>query len=76
MNMLNNTDEILGGMLSFFAIENNVCCRFIICGLYYVEVVFFYAHFLKSFHHKWEIDEETVETVADYFSGLQNHFEW
>ena len=21
----------------------------------------------------WEIDGETVETVADYFSGLQNH---
>ena len=21
----------------------------------------------------WEIDEETVETVSDYFFGLQNH---
>ena len=21
----------------------------------------------------WEIDGETVDTVADYFSGLQNH---
>ena len=21
----------------------------------------------------WEIDGETVETVVDYFSGLQNH---
>ena len=21
----------------------------------------------------WEIDGETVETVSDYFSGLQNH---
>ena len=21
----------------------------------------------------WQIDEETVETVADYFWGLQNH---
>ena len=21
----------------------------------------------------WEIDAETVETVSDYFSGLQNH---
>ena len=21
----------------------------------------------------WQIDGETVETVADYFSGLQNH---
>ena len=24
----------------------------------------------------WEIDGEKVETVADYFSGLQNHCRW
>ena len=24
----------------------------------------------------WEIDGETVETVADYFFGLQNHCRW
>ena len=24
----------------------------------------------------WEIDRETVETVSDYFSGLQNHSRW
>ena len=24
----------------------------------------------------WQIDRETVETVADYFSGLQNHCRW
>ena len=24
----------------------------------------------------WEIDEKTVETVADYFGGLQNHCRW
>ena len=24
----------------------------------------------------WQIDEETVETVAGYFSGLQNHCKW
>ena len=24
----------------------------------------------------WEIDQETVETVSDYFSGLQNHCRW
>ena len=24
----------------------------------------------------WEIDWETVETVADYFFGLQNHCRW
>ena len=24
----------------------------------------------------WQIDEETVETVADYFFWLQNHCRW
>ena len=24
----------------------------------------------------WETDGETVETVSDYFSGLQNHYRW
>ena len=24
----------------------------------------------------WEIDGKTVETVADYFGGLQNHCRW
>ena len=24
----------------------------------------------------WEIDGETVETVSDYFLGLQNHLRW
>ena len=24
----------------------------------------------------WQIDGETVQTVADYFSGLQNHYRW
>ena len=24
----------------------------------------------------WEIDGETLETVSDYFSGLQNHCRW
>ena len=24
----------------------------------------------------WKIVGKTVETVADYFSGLQNHFRW
>ena len=24
----------------------------------------------------WEIDGETVETVSDYFWGLQNHYRW
>ena len=24
----------------------------------------------------WQVDRETVATVADYFSGLQNHCRW
>ena len=24
----------------------------------------------------WQIDGVTMETVADYFLGLQNHFRW
>ena len=24
----------------------------------------------------WQIDEETMETVRDYFLGLQNHYRW
>ena len=24
----------------------------------------------------WQIDGETAETVADYFSGLQSHCRW
>ena len=26
--------------------------------------------------NSWQIDGETVETVAGYFSGLQNHCRW
>ena len=44
---------ILGGMLQFLTIENNVFYRLIIYGLYYVEVGSFYAHFLKSFNPQW-----------------------
>ena len=43
---------ILGECFQFLTIENNVCSRLIIYGLYYVEVGSFYAHFLKSFNHK------------------------
>ena len=42
--------------IQFFTIENNVCCRLIIYGLYYIEVGFSYAHFLKSFNHKWVLN--------------------
>ena len=26
--------------------------------------------------NSWQIDGETVETVTDYFFGLQNHYRW
>ena len=42
----------LRGNALFFTIENNVCCGFVIYGLYYVEVESFYAHFLKSYYHR------------------------
>ena len=59
--MLNNSGEsghpcfvldLRGEFFQFFTIENNVCCRLIIYGLYYAEVDSFYDHFLKSFNHK------------------------
>ena len=52
--MLNNSGEsghaylvpdLRGNGFIFFTIENNVCCRLFIYGLYYVEVGSFYAHF-------------------------------
>ena len=24
----------------------------------------------------WQIDGETIETMTDYFLGLQNHYRW
>ena len=56
--MLNNSGEsghpclapdLRGECFQFFNIENNVCCRLIIYGLYYVEVGYFYAHFFEEF---------------------------
>ena len=43
---------ILGGMLSALAIESDVTCGFVTYGLYYVEEVSLYAHFLEGFCHK------------------------
>ena len=34
----------------------NVCCGFVICGLYYIEVGSFCAHFLKTFYDKWVLN--------------------
>ena len=46
----------LRGNAFSLTIENNVCCRLIIYGLYYAEVGSFYAHYLKSFNHKWVLN--------------------
>ena len=43
---------ILGLCFQYFTIENNVCGRLTICGIYYVEVGSFFVHFLKSFNQK------------------------
>ena len=40
----------------FFTIENNVCCGFVIYGLYYVEIDSLYAHFLESFYDKYVLN--------------------
>jgi len=40
--------DFRGNAFSFFAIENNVWCGFVIYGFYYVEVCPFYAYFLES----------------------------
>ena len=54
--MLNNSGEsgypclvpdLSGGCFQFLTIENNVCYRLIIYGIYYLEVGSFYAYFLK-----------------------------
>ena len=55
--MLNNSGEsghpclvpdLRGECFQFFNIEENVCCRLIVYGLYYVEVGSFYAHFFLT----------------------------
>ena len=39
--------------------------------------VFFFYMMLMTSITSWEIDGETVETVADFiFLGLQNHCRW
>ena len=47
---------ILGEMLSAFTIESDVTCGFITYGLYYVEKVSLYAHFLEGFCLKWVLN--------------------
>ena len=62
MAMLNNNDENRHPCLipdfrvntfSFFTIEDNICCGFIIYAFYYVEVYSSCTYFLKSLYYKW-----------------------
>ena len=46
-----------------FSVEYDDSCAFVICGLYYVEVCFFYSQFAESFNHKWALD------FVKYFSA-------
>uniref|UniRef100_A0A9L0SRJ7 Uncharacterized protein n=1 Tax=Equus caballus TaxID=9796 RepID=A0A9L0SRJ7_HORSE len=46
-----------GMVLSFCPLSMMLAVGFVIYGLYYVEVVPFYAHFVQSFfYHKWLLD--------------------
>ena len=50
---------ILRKCFQFFTMFENVCCGFVIYGLYYVEVGSLYAHFMESsffFPHKWVLN--------------------
>ena len=40
----------------FFTSKDNVYCRFVLYGFYYVEVCSFYACFLEGFYHKWVLN--------------------
>ena len=75
---------ILGKCFQFFAIENNVCCRLIIYGLYYVEVGSFYAHFWRVLiiHGCW-ILLKAFPTSINYhitfifqFVNMMYHIDW
>uniref|UniRef100_A0A9L0TKV9 Uncharacterized protein n=1 Tax=Equus caballus TaxID=9796 RepID=A0A9L0TKV9_HORSE len=47
---------VFRGMVLILPFECDVGCGFVIYGLYYVEVISFYAHFVQSFYHKWLLD--------------------
>ena len=57
----------------FFTIKNDVCCGFVIYGLYYVEVSSLYAYFLEGFYPKWVLNlskalSATIEMIIWFFS--------
>ena len=47
---------ILEEMLSVLRTENDVCCGFVIYGLYYVEIYSLYTHFDESFYYEWMLN--------------------
>ena len=76
---------ILVEWFQFFTTENDVCCGFVIYGLYYVEVSSLYAHFLESFYHKCVLnfvenffciywDDHTVFLLQ--FVNMVYHIDW
>ena len=42
-------NDVRGNAFQVFTVGNNAFCGFVVCGLYYIEVVSFYADFLGFF---------------------------
>ena len=92
--MLNNSgdsghpcliSDLRWSAFSFLTIENDVCCGFVLYGLYYVEVSSLYVHFLDSFYHKWVLnfvksfsciywDDHMVSVL--WFVSMVYHIDW
>ena len=53
----------------FFITENDVCCGFVVYGLYYVEVGCLHTHFLESFYCKWVLN--FVKSLEKAFDKIQ-----
>ena len=59
-------------MLStFFTVENDVSCRFVIYALYYVEINSLYSHFLEflMMNGSW-ILSEVFSASHDFYSSI------
>ena len=63
--MLNSSGEswhpclvpnLRGKAFSFSLLNNDVGCGFVIYGLYYVEVLALYSHFVESFYYEWMLN--------------------
>ena len=47
---------ILEAKLQLFIFKYDVGCGFVLYGLYYVEVLVLYTHFVESFYHEWMLN--------------------